>query len=324
MIEAIVDKSLIFYRKLHEAVCKFRIYGRKPIPVNGKIFLYHGLTDKEDFFKHINIEKFERHIKFLCTYYKPVHLDELIKMDDQEKKNAFAITFDDGYESIYTLAYPILKKYNVPFTFFLITDTIENDEFIWNDRIDNTIKGINRKFISINFRDQEIKMKISGNYRLGLQLSILKNKLKFLNYSEINDFISTIEKKYSPSINYGELDRVVTVDKVKEMINSGLCKIGSHTCNHVSLISIPIEEINYQVEKSLEWLQKEIGHGNYFFCYPHGHFDSQVRDIVKQNGYLGAVTTERGDNLEIDDIFLIKRNPVNMEDICRFRILHDL
>ncbi len=324
MIEIIIDKSLIFYRKLFELICKFRIFLKKPRPINGKIFLYHGLTDKDDFFKHLNVGKFERHIKFLSTHYKPVHLDDLTKMNDDERKNVFCITFDDGYESIYSLAFPILKKYNVPFTFFLITDTIKNGEFIWNDRFDNAVKGIEKRNISLKFYDEAIEMKTTGNYRLGLKLSILKNKLKFLSFEEINNYIENIKREYEPVVSYGKSDMVITTEKIKEMTSSGLCKIGSHTCNHVSLTSIPLEEVENQVSKSLEWLQEEVGYENYFFCYPHGHFDNEVRDIIKKHGYIGAVTTQRGNNLRIDDVYLIKRNPVNMEDISRFRILHEL
>jgi len=324
MTEIIIDKSLIFYRKLFELICKFRIAFKKPRPINGKVFLYHGLTDKDDFFKHLNIDKFERHIEFLTTHYKPVHLDDLGKMNDDEKKNAFCITFDDGYESIYSLAFPILKKYNVPFTFFIITDTIKNKEFIWNDRFDNAVKGIEKRNISLKFKDEVIKMKTSGNYRLGLKLSILKNKLKFLNFDEINKYIESIEKEYEPEVRFSDSDKVVTTDKIIEMINSGLCKVGSHTCNHISLTSIPIAEAENQASKSLEWLHEEIGPGDYFFCYPHGHFNKEVKNIVKKKGYIGAVTTIRGNNLRIDDVFSIQRNPVNMEDISRFRILHGL
>ncbi|WP_286723572.1 polysaccharide deacetylase family protein, partial [Pelotomaculum sp. PtaB.Bin117] len=37
-------------------------------------------------------------------------------------EKAIVITFDDGYEGDYTVAYPILKKYNIPVTIFLIAN----------------------------------------------------------------------------------------------------------------------------------------------------------------------------------------------------------
>ena len=140
----------------------------------------------------------------------------------------------------------------------------------------------------------------------------------------IRDSIESLEKEYEPEVRFSDSDKVVTTDKIMEMINSGLCKVGSHTCNHVSLTSIPISEAENQASKSLEWLHDEIGPGDYFFCYPHGHFNDEVRNIVKKYGYIGAVTTVKGDNILMDDVFSINRNPVNMEDLNRFRIIHNL
>ena len=38
------------------------------------------------------------------------------------------ITFDDGYESSYVYAFPILKKYNHHVVLFTVTSTIVNEE----------------------------------------------------------------------------------------------------------------------------------------------------------------------------------------------------
>lgn len=40
-------------------------------------------------------------------------------------EKAAVITFDDGWQSVYTLAFPILREYGYPFTLFLYTDYVE-------------------------------------------------------------------------------------------------------------------------------------------------------------------------------------------------------
>ena len=38
------------------------------------------------------------------------------------KRKLIHVTFDDGFEDVYLYAYPILKKYQIPFTFYVSTD----------------------------------------------------------------------------------------------------------------------------------------------------------------------------------------------------------
>jgi len=46
------------------------------------------------------------------------------------------ITFDDGFQNNFNIAYPILKQYIMPFTIFLTSDFIENNNYTfmsWKD-----------------------------------------------------------------------------------------------------------------------------------------------------------------------------------------------
>ena len=46
-------------------------------------------------------------------------------------KKWVCITFDDGYRDNYTLAYPLLKRLNVPFTMYVTTGFIDNQMPMW-------------------------------------------------------------------------------------------------------------------------------------------------------------------------------------------------
>ena len=59
-----------------------------------------------------------------------ISLGEMLKIQQGKLTpppgNLAVITFDDGYETAYTRAFPLLKKYQVKATFFLITSFIGN------------------------------------------------------------------------------------------------------------------------------------------------------------------------------------------------------
>ncbi len=59
--------------------------------------------------------------------YRPLTMDELLDVLAGRKPSppAFAITFDDGYESVFTQALPILESLSIPATVFLTTGFLD-------------------------------------------------------------------------------------------------------------------------------------------------------------------------------------------------------
>jgi len=102
--------------------------------------MYHGFTDKKnqeciENYKgnHVNIELFKSQIKYITENYNVISLNKYIDFCNKGKKlppKSIIITIDDGYKSNYTLAFPILKAFDIPATIFLTTDFIENKKFL--------------------------------------------------------------------------------------------------------------------------------------------------------------------------------------------------
>ena len=71
-------------------------------------------------------EKFEKDIKrLLDNGYTPIFTSDLVSENraiGQIPEKPVIIQFDEGYESVYELAYPILLKYNVKAEVYIITD----------------------------------------------------------------------------------------------------------------------------------------------------------------------------------------------------------
>lgn len=69
-------------------------------------------------------------------------------------------------------------------------------------------------------------------------------------------------------------------------------EIGSHTLDHKSLNSLPAQEARHQIDAGKRWLEDQLGRRVTGFCYPNGHHDAAVRELVRDCGFTYARTTE--------------------------------
>lgn len=111
-------------------------YGKKNLQI--PIFVYHNIiNDNENIeFDYMQTKEstFEKQIKGLIDVgYHFITYEDLVQYKNGEKplyKKSCIVTFDDGCEGVYENAYPIAKKYNIPFTIFIVTDSMETDGVI--------------------------------------------------------------------------------------------------------------------------------------------------------------------------------------------------
>ena len=81
----------------------------------------------------ISDSEFYKQMLFLSqSGYKPISLNQLLRTTNEKPQNKFdhdkliVITFDDGWIDNFEYAFPILKSFNVPATFFVITSYIDS------------------------------------------------------------------------------------------------------------------------------------------------------------------------------------------------------
>ncbi|KZE45027.1 polysaccharide deacetylase family protein [Brevibacillus parabrevis] len=94
------------------------------------VLTYHHVTDAAGQRYVIAPEQFAKHMAFLHENdLHPITLDEFLRFVDTGSlptENAVLITFDDGYESYYTKAFPILRTYGYPSVNFVIAGRLRD------------------------------------------------------------------------------------------------------------------------------------------------------------------------------------------------------
>jgi peptidoglycan/xylan/chitin deacetylase (PgdA/CDA1 family) len=104
------------------------------------ILLYHHIADLPENAGRsqkrwtLSPKKFEAHIAWIVAHgFHPVSLAQLAahrKEGVALPSSPIVLSFDDGWKDQYTGAFPLLVKYNIPATFFIITDSIGHSAYM--------------------------------------------------------------------------------------------------------------------------------------------------------------------------------------------------
>lgn len=94
------------------------------------VLTYHHVTDQSGQRYVISPDQFGRHMSFLHeNELNPISLEQFLQFmntGNLSTPNAVLITFDDGYESYYTKAFPILREYGYPSVNFAIAGRVRD------------------------------------------------------------------------------------------------------------------------------------------------------------------------------------------------------
>lgn len=101
------------------------------------VLAYHDVLDNPTEETDIGIENFEQQMKYISKHYSTLSMDEFYdwKNGTKTKGKNVLLTFDDGKESFYTTVVPLLEKYNLKGTIFVIESAIDVDGYLTREQI---------------------------------------------------------------------------------------------------------------------------------------------------------------------------------------------
>ncbi len=242
----------------------------------GVILLFHNISPFDNdryltggfYQRNITPEKLESIISYFkkCRY-SFISLDELHdNLLSAKPAGKFVVfTLDDGMYDNYLYAYPVFKKYKVPFTIYIPTKFIGTDETLWTVPLEN-------------FLLEKDTIKLSGCFGVG---SMTLNSIE-AKEAALKHIIGIVEKAGNTDELTGLFrsnlwDRLpdtrrsyMNWDEVKELSRDPLCTIGSHTVNHMMLSRLSDEEAEYELSESKKIIEEQIGKPVFHLGYPHG------------------------------------------------------
>ncbi len=178
-----------------------------------RILLYHHFVTfdplPESYGSVSTPERFEENLRYIIDNgYSVIPLQFLIDYNAGKRAlpaKSVIITFDDGYESNYTLIYPILQKYSAPATIFVVTDTMnQSGKMTWDQMREMEQSGLvdiqNHSFRHHDhstLSEKELHSYFSTSFEtLEKQLGAEKNRILAYPHGKYNDKTIALAKQY--------------------------------------------------------------------------------------------------------------------------------
>ena len=273
------------------------------------ILTYHrfGLDSSK-----ISGAEFEKHLEYLSKNNRVLPLSETLDFLNKGKSlppNATVITIDDGYSDAYEIAFPLLKKFEMPATVYAVTDFLDGKCWLWTDLMRYVLLETTSDSVKIAFYgEDECEVNLNGKKqrleiasRINSRLKKLPNEQKEAKIKEIAEILNV----EIPALPTGEF-APMSWEQAREMDAENV-RLESHTATHPILPNVSGDRLELELTTSKarleEVLERQIEH----FCYPNGSFNSVVWQAVKNANYKCAATTNYGFNERSANPFLLNR-----------------
>ena len=206
-----------------------------------------------------------------------------------------AFTLDDGYRDNLVHAYPVFKRYGIPFTVYAPTDYIDGTGELWWLGLEKSLATLDR-----------VTLQIDGKPRA---FPLDTPREKTVAYDTIYWWLRSIDETVArqivralcveADIDMAALCRaqIMGWDELRRLAADPLVTIGGHTRRHYAIARLGPGAARAEIVEGIARLEQELGRPVRHFSFPFGDETSAgPRDfaIVRDLGLSTAVTTRKG------------------------------
>jgi peptidoglycan/xylan/chitin deacetylase (PgdA/CDA1 family) len=271
---------------------------------NGVIFMLHQVTPEPPRdFEPNRILKVTP--EFLETVIRQVRASgfDVIAMDDvpdrlksPDTNRPFAVfTLDDGYKDNRDYAYPVFKRFGVPFTIYVASDFADGRGDLWWLSLEEAVRRLPE--ITLQMNDGRRHFGLASDAEKEAAFEALYWWLRTLPEDRARAIVQ--ELAHAAGLDPYSLcrDLVMDWDELRALAADPLVTIGAHTCTHLALAKLSESAVRAEISESVRRIEHELGRPCRHFSYPYG-CEKSAGDrefaIAKELGMATAVTTRKG------------------------------
>lgn len=204
----------------------------------------------------------------LIAYVLQLHADEevvarteILKWP-QGKRAAISITYDDGSENQFKVALPIMQRFGLPATFFIITGEVKGSKYrakYFGKRLQEILRD-STPTNQNNFLERSSALRNDINSELGEVFEEGETKKA---YALVDETLTKIRKGESRLKAPESSDGPMSWDDFRQ-IAKGNYEFASHTVTHPYLSVLDDANMMYELQKSQQEIREQLGEKHTF------------------------------------------------------------
>lgn len=241
------------------------------------VFMYHHVNEHTEDLVTLSPRDFENHLQVLSAKkVRTLFLDELVDFLNGKKEfsgPAVALTFDDGHLDNWVYAFPLLKKYQMKATIFVVTSWLGSGpkRKYWDGS-----QAQNQEVPEIPHH-KEVKRRVKeGVLSVALQW---EEALAM----QVSGFVDIQSHTHFHREYFHAHEKEPRLEAAKQ------------------------QELLDDLKQSKARIESQLGKKCRFLAWPWGKYNEEAVALAIQTGYEGIVTTEKGVNFPGSSPFSIKR-----------------
>jgi peptidoglycan/xylan/chitin deacetylase (PgdA/CDA1 family) len=253
------------------------IWWRRNAP---RVVVYHACEPIENDFirdlgSNVTPQRFSAHLDFYGRYYRVVPVTEFAKGTHPQR--ALAITFDDGYRSVFVNAFPQLQRRNLTATVYLVSDAVESGSLIW-------VNELNWYLHRHPAPARSVVLSYLGLPRSTTNLEILRALCAAYDREIVAALLQNIRAAVHDDSILGEAQQLhATWDQVQLMLQNGIA-FGNHTATHPNLTRLTEAEQYWEITSAQAVLSRHIPSVT-SFAYPFGRSNARTESVAGELGF---------------------------------------
>jgi peptidoglycan/xylan/chitin deacetylase (PgdA/CDA1 family) len=262
----------------------------------GVILGYHRIAEvlSDPWDMCVPAEVFAAQMEVVQRDFRPVKLSTLDRRVASRENGRgpppVAVTFDDGYVDVALDGLPVLERFGVPATLFVVADSLGG--VFWWDRLLRVLEAGPGLPPELDLRIGEARL--VWNREAGDLANALFGPLRSLEPTARNEALETLQRWAGMGDVAATCPSTLSAEEVAGLAGHPLVEIGSHSATHSELPELPLDRLEQEIFGSRHRLEDIVGQPVESFSYPHGLVDVRTERAVAAAGYLQACASWNG------------------------------